>query len=178
MNASRTKGLVLVFTGDGKGKTTAALGAALRAAGQGFRVLILQFMKKKEDVGELMALGQTHLPIIVKQFGRRVFFRTRTCEAMDINIAHQGLAAFEEALAQDSYDLIVLDEINMAVHFGMLKVEEVLTALEKRPPHLHVILTGRNASDEILARADLVTEMKEVKHPYNQGIKGQKGIEY
>ena len=165
MGPPRRQGLIFVLTGKGKGKTSAALGMAVRAAGQGLRVLILQFMKM-------------NLPITIKQYGRRVFFKTRTCEPMDIYMAHQGLAAFEDALENGTYDLIILDEINMAIYFGMLEVKEVLRAIEKRPPELHLVLTGRYARKELLDIADLVTEMKEVKHHYNRGVNAQRGIEF
>lgn len=172
------RGLILVFTGDGKGKTTAALGMALRAAGHRLRVLILQFMKRTGNVGEIKALSMTNLPITIRQYGRRVFFKSRTCEPMDIHRAHQGLEAFREAMASRDYDLIVLDEINVAVHFGLLKIEEVMEAIGQKPPELHLVLTGRKAHDALLEVADLVTEMREVKHHYGLGIGSQKGIEY
>jgi cob(I)alamin adenosyltransferase len=172
------KGLLLVFTGDGKGKTTAAIGMALRAAGQGLNVLILQFMKRDTKIGELKALAQIGLPITLQQYGRRVFFRTRTCEAMDIHRAHQGLKAFENAMRGNAYDLIILDEINMATYFGLLSVAEVIEAIKQKPPELHLVLTGRNADQKLIEMADLVTEMREIKHPYHQGVFGQKGIEF
>lgn len=178
MGTGKGKGLILVYTGNGKGKSTIAFGQALRAAGQGMRVLILQFMKKRADTGEVKALAKTDLPITVKQFGRRVFFKTRTCEAMDIYMAHQGLEALKEAMASRAYDFIILDEINMALDFELLKIEEVMDVIEKRSPELHLALTGRNAKKEILDRADLVTEMVEIKHHYNQGVRAQKGIEF
>ena len=178
MKTWRHKGLISVLTGKGKGKTSAAFGMALRAAGQGMRVLILQFMKKREDTGEIKALEQTELPITIKQFGRRVFFKTRTCEPMDIHMAHQGLEAFLEAVESGAYDLIILDEINMAVDFDLLKLEEVMEVIAKRPDELHLILTGRNAKEAILEIADCVTEMKEIKHHYNKGIEAQRGVEF
>jgi cob(I)alamin adenosyltransferase len=178
MGTKKTQGLISVLTGNGKGKTTAALGIALRAAGHGMRVLILQFMKKRTNIGEIKALAKAHLPITVEQYGRRVFFKTRTCEAMDIHMANQGLEAFREAMTSGVYDLIILDEINMALDFELLKTEEVMEALEKRPPALHLVLTGRNAKKAILEIADCVTEMKEIKHHYNKGIHAQKGMEY
>ena len=178
MESRKVQGLIFVYTGNGKGKTTSALGMALRAAGQGMRVLILQFMKKQENIGEIKAIMNSDLPITIKQFGRRVFFKTRTCESMDIHMAHQGLEAFREAMVSRSYDLIILDEINMAIEFDLLKIEEVIEILEKRPPELHLIFTGRNAKKELLDIADLVTEMREIKHHYNQGVKAQKGIEF
>ncbi|MGD8227879.1 MAG: cob(I)yrinic acid a,c-diamide adenosyltransferase [Desulfobacteraceae bacterium] len=178
MKTRRHKGLISVLTGNGKGKTSAAFGMALRAAGQGMRVLILQFMKKREDTGEIKAMDQLGLPITIKQFGRRVFFKTRTCEPMDIHMAHIGLEAFLEAMESGAYDLIILDEINIAVDFHLLKLEEVMEAIAKKPDQLHLILTGRKAKKEILEIADCVTEMKEIKHHYNKGIKAQRGVEF
>jgi cob(I)alamin adenosyltransferase len=172
------KGLICVLTGAGKGKTTAALGAAVRAAGQGLKVLILQFMKRQSDVGELKALGNLNLPIEIRQFGRRVFFKSRACEPMDIYRANQGLQYFQQAMQSGYYDMIILDEINVAVYFGLLEFEDLKRCLEKKPPPLHVILTGRNAKDELIEMADMVTEMKEIKHHYNQGVRAQRGIEF
>ncbi len=178
MRTRKTQGLISVLTGNGKGKTTGAFGIALRASGHGMRVLILQFMKKRTNIGEIKALANTDLSITVKQFGRCVFFKTRTCEAMDIHMAHRGLEAFLEAMASRTYDLIILDEINMAMDFELLKTEEVKEAIRKRPAELHLVLTGRNAKKAILDIADCITEMVEIKHHYNQGIQAQKGIEF
>lgn len=172
------KGLIQVYCGNGKGKTTAALGAAQRAAGQGFRVLILQFMKKNKYIGEINALASAHLPIELKQFGRRVFFKSRTCEYIDILRAKKGLEAFKEAMESRNYDMIILDEINIAIYFGLLDGEEVCSLIAHKPSELHLILTGRNAPDKLIELADLVTEMREVKHPYYNGIPPQRGIEY
>ncbi len=172
------KGLLLIYTGEGKGKTTAALGLALRAAGQGLNVLILQFMKRNKKIGEFKALVKAGLPITMRQYGRRVFFRTRTCEPMDIYRAHQGLEAFKIAMKDNAYDLIVLDEINMAVHYGLLSIAEVVAAIEQKPPELHLVLTGRNANQKLIDMANLVTEMREIKHPYHQGVYAQRGIEF
>ena len=172
------KGMICVYCGRGKGKTTAALGTALRAAGQGFRVLILQFMKKKKNIGEVNALASAGLPIELKQYGSRLFFKSRTCEFIDILKARKGLEAFKEAMESCVYDMIILDEINIAIDFGLLDCEEVCRLIASKPPELHLILTGRNAPIELIELADLVTEMREVKHPYNHGIPAQKGIEY
>ena len=172
------KGLVLIHTGSGKGKTTAAFGLAFRALGQGFNVLILQFMKGQKNIGEIKALSRTDLPVEIKQFGRDVFFKSRTCELIDIYLATKGWKAFCEAMAGGRYDLIILDEIIMAIDFGLLKLEEVKEAIAQKPPELHLILTGRNAPAELIGMADMVTEMREIKHHYNQGVTAQKGIEY
>ena len=172
------KGLILIYTGDGKGKTTAAIGLALRAAGHGLRVLILQFMKDNKEIGELKGLANSGLPITLQQYGRRVFFKTRTCEPMDIYRAHQGLEAFKTAVDDKAYDLIVLDEINMAIHFGLLGLGQVVEALKQKPPELHLVLTGRKANQMLIDMADLVTEMREIKHHYRQGVIAQRGIEF
>lgn len=174
----RRNGLICVFTGNGKGKTSAALGTALRAAGQGLEVLILQFMKMQPNTGELKAVESFHLPIRIEQFGRPVFFKSRACELIDIYLASRGVAAFKNAMEGGRYDLIVLDEIVMAVHFGLVEWEDLKRLLHQKPPELHLILTGRNAWPELLEMADLVTDMQEVKHPYRLGVQAQAGIEY
>ena len=171
-------GLIIVNTGDGKGKTTAAFGLALRAAGQGFKVLIIQFMKGQENIGELDALTKCKLPIEVKRFGRPGFVQSRACEPLDIYLADRGLNLFRHVLPLSDYGMIILDEILVAIDFGLLKEKALLEVLEMRPPHMHVVLTGRNATRRILDMADLVTAMKEVKHPYKVGVKAQAGIEY
>ena len=171
-------GLVLINTGAGKGKTTAAFGLALRALGQGFKVLILQFLKGRANIGEITALTRTGLPVEIKHFGRAVFFKSRACEPIDIYLAAQGLAACREAMSSQRYDLIVLDEIIMAIDFGLLQLEEVKEAIALKPPELHLILTGRKAPAELIEMADLVTEMQEIKHPFRRGVAAQKGIEY
>ena len=174
----KRKGLICVYTGNGKGKTTAALGAAFRAAGQGLKVLILQFMKRQRNIGEIKALECTELPIELKQYGYRLFFKSRACEPIDILRAAQGLAAFQQAMESLTYDLIILDEINIAIDFGLIVFEEMRRLITRKPNELHLILTGRNAPRELIEMADLVTEMREVKHHYNQGVQAQKGIEY
>ena len=172
------KGLVIIHTGAGKGKTTAAFGLALRALGQGFRVLVLQFMKGRANIGEIKALSHIDLPLEIRQYGRAVFFKSRACEPIDIYLTAKGLAEFCEAMANGRYDLIILDEIIVAVDFGLLDLEDVKKAIAQKPSELHLILTGRNAPTDLIEIADLVTEMQEIKHPYNQGINAQKGIEY
>ncbi len=174
----RRKGLICIHTGNGKGKTTAAIGAAIRAAGQGLKVLILQFMKGQKNIGEMKAFAETSLPITLKQYGHAVFFQSRACEPIDIHKAHLGLQAFQKAMESEAYDLIVLDEINMAIDFGLLQIDEVMAVIKQKPPGLHLILTGRNAKKPLMEIADLVTEMKEIKHHYYKGVKAQKGIEF
>jgi cob(I)alamin adenosyltransferase len=172
------RGLIIVYTGRGKGKTTAAFGLALRAAGHGMRVLIVQFMKGQKEVGEMKAVTESNLQIDVIQAGRPGFVQSRTCEPLDMYMALEGLMAVEHAMENHAYKLIILDEINVAIHFGLLKVEEVLTVINKKPPGVHLVLTGRNAPEPILEIADIVTEMKNLKHCFTNGVAGQKGIEF
>jgi cob(I)alamin adenosyltransferase len=171
-------GLIIIFTGDGKGKTTAAFGLALRAAGQGLNVLIIQFMKGQNNIGEINALMNFRLPIEIKRFGREGFVQSRACESLDIHLAEQGMTFFRQALSGSEHDLIILDEILVAIDFGLLKEKALREVLLGRPPHLHIVLTGRNATPRILDLADLVTDMQDLKHPYNAGVKAQAGIEY
>jgi len=172
------KGLLILYTGNGKGKTTAALGLTIRAAGYGIPVLFLQFMKGQRQLGEIRAIEQMSLPIVFKQYGRPGFVQSRACEPLDILLAHQAIDEFHTHMVLGTFGMIVLDEIHVAVDFGLLKVSEVLPVLKKRPSHLHLVLTGRNAPREFIDLADMVTEMREVKHPYQKGIRAQKGIEY
>jgi cob(I)alamin adenosyltransferase len=171
-------GLIVVNTGNGKGKTTSAFGLALRAAGQGIKVLIIQFMKGQKNIGEIKALRKSDLPIDVKRFGRPGFVQSRASESLDIYLADKGLNHFRDALLHSDFGMIILDEILVAIDFELLSEKALCEILETRPPHIHIVLTGRNASDRILGMADLVTEMKEIKHPYKKGVKAQAGIEY
>ncbi|MCP4690774.1 MAG: cob(I)yrinic acid a,c-diamide adenosyltransferase [Desulfobacterales bacterium] len=176
--SSDRKGLVCIFTGDGKGKTTAALGMAIRASGQGLKVLILQFMKGIEHTGEILALKQCGLPIEIRQFGRVGFVQSRACEPLDRYLAHEGLKFFREKLENASHDMIVLDEILVAVSFGLLKIDELFDAISLKPEGVHLVMTGRRAPEALLEIADLATEMREIKHPYNSGVRARRGIEF
>ena len=171
-------GLVCIYTGNGKGKSTAAFGTALRAAGQGLKVLIVQFMKGKKNVGEINALKSCSLPIEIKQFGRAVLFQSRTCEAIDIKEAMCGIEAVLLAVESGSYDVIILDEVNVAIHFGLITADTVSEIIKNKPPALHLVLTGRCAPKRFSRIADLVTEMKEIKHPFSSGVQAQPGIEF
>lgn len=175
-----TKGLILVHTGDGKGKTTAGLGLALRAWGSGLRVLILQFIKGGWKYGELEAikrLGQLDGRIEIRPLGLGLM-RSDEDREKHIKAAAKALQESERMMVSGQYDLIIFDEINYAVKFGLISLDDVLALLDKKPEKLHVLLTGRDARPELIERADLVTEMKLVKHPYQQGIKAQQGIEF
>ena len=168
-------GLVQVYTGSGKGKTSAALGLALRAAGWGYRTFIGQFMKGQE-CGELKTASLLSRYIAIEQFGRPSLIREATPE--DIALAERGLRRIEEVLASGEYQIVVMDEICVAIHFRLVTTEDVLSVIERRPPGVELILTGRKAPQEILDSADLVTELVEVKHPHERGLAARRGIEY
>ncbi|MBL7063481.1 MAG: cob(I)yrinic acid a,c-diamide adenosyltransferase [Anaerolineae bacterium] len=172
---SETKGYVQVYTGDGKGKTSAALGLALRASGHGMRTYIGQFMKG-QIYGELEAL-RDHPYITIEQYGDVRCIRREEATSDHVAQARRGLERAREVMLSGQYDIVVLDEVNVTIWFGLLTVEEVLALLDERPEHVEVILTGRRAPQEIIERADLVTEMREVKHYYQQGVLARKGIE-
>lgn len=176
-------GLVIVHTGDGKGKTTAALGLAMRAWGDGLRVLILQFIKGGWRCGELNAIAALAKSdaggtIEVRQMGKGFTRKGDVDAAEHKRAAQEALAEARAAMTSGAWDLVILDEINYAVKFGLLGVSDVLALLDARPQTLHVVLTGRDAAPEVIARADLVTEMHLVKHPFSQGVKAQRGIEF
>ena len=175
MSHQLSKGYVQIYTGDGKGKTTAALGLALRASGHGMRTYVGQFMKG-QPYGELDAL-RDHPHITVEQYGDVRCIRREQVTPEHIAQARRGLERAREALLSGQYGLVVLDEVNVTVSFGLLTVDEVLSLLDARPAHVEVILTGRRAPRELIERADLVTEMREIKHYYRQGVTARKGIE-
>lgn len=170
------KGYIHVYTGTGKGKTTAALGLALRAAGAGLKVFIAQFIKKRK-CSEHRALERFKDLITVKQYGTG-FLKDKKPSKTAIEMAKKGLKDIKEALLSKLYDVIILDEINIAIHYKLLDVDEVINTLKSRPPGVEIVLTGRYADDRILEIADLVTEMKEIKQYYKKGVKARKGIEY
>ncbi|MGD2179188.1 MAG: cob(I)yrinic acid a,c-diamide adenosyltransferase [Anaerolineae bacterium] len=170
-----TKGYVQVYTGDGKGKTTAALGLALRASGHGLHTYIGQFMKGQR-YGELEAL-RDHPLITLEQYGDPRCIHREEVTTEHVAQAHQGLEQARKAMLSGDYDLIVLDEVNISIWFGLLETEDVLALLDQKPEHVEVVLTGRRAPQALIDRADLVTEMREVKHYYQQGAKARAGIE-
>jgi cob(I)alamin adenosyltransferase len=170
------QGLVIVNTGNGKGKSTAAFGTALRALGNGFSVLVVQFIKGKWKTGEQLAAQQLD-KFEFRPMGEGFTWDTKDRER-DIQVAMAAWSFARERIAAGETDLVVLDEINYAIDYGYVPLDEVLAALRSRPPHVHVILTGRNAKPELIELADLVTEMREIKHPYKKGIKAQRGIEW
>lgn len=171
------RGLVIIITGNGKGKTTAAFGQALRAIGEGYRICMIQFMKGRK-YGEVIA-GEKYLPnFTFYQFGRDDFVRQGNPDQADIDLAGQGLEKAREVIQQGKYDMVILDEINIAVRFNLIPEEAVLSLVRSRPPELDLILTGRYASDQLIATADTVSEVVEIKHHFNAGIKDRAGIEY
>jgi cob(I)alamin adenosyltransferase len=176
---SSRRGLILINTGPGKGKTTAALGTALRAAGNGMRVLVLQFLKGSWYYGELESIAALGPDFVIKQLGRG-FVKVGGAETdpEDLRLVHAAWAEAKAAIFSGEWDLIVLDEINYAISYDMLSPEEVADTLRQRPEMLHVILTGRSAHPTLVELADTVTEMREVKHAYQKGILAQRGIEF
>lgn len=173
------RGLILVNTGPGKGKTTAAMGTALRAVGNGMKVLMLQFLKGSWHYGELDAVKAFGDHFVMKQMGRG-FVKVGGAETdpEDIRMVAEAWEEARTAILSGRWDLIVLDEINYAISYGMLDPAKVVDTLKQRPEHVTVILTGRNAHASIVEAADTVTEMKQVKHAYEKGIMAQRGIEY
>jgi cob(I)alamin adenosyltransferase len=178
------KAYVQIYTGEGKGKTTAALGLALRALGAGLSVFLGQFIKgmRYSEIEALDRLSKAFprkdgSPALeVRQFGRGCFIR-RAPESADIEAAASGLAAAREAMLSGKWDLVILDEINVALSIGLLSEADVLGFLDERPETVELVLTGRGAPASLIERADLVTEMREVKHYYKQGVEARKGIE-
>lgn len=169
------QGYVQVYTGDGKGKTTAALGLALRAAGAGMTVFIGQFIKSAE-YSEIKALERFSDLITLKQFGRGCFIRGNPCQA-DIDVARQALDALHGALKSGDYDVVIADEANVAFKCKLISENDLLGLIDARPDHVELVLTGRGAPPAVVERADLVTEMKPTKHYYERGVLARRGIE-
>ncbi|MDD5062941.1 MAG: cob(I)yrinic acid a,c-diamide adenosyltransferase [Candidatus Marinimicrobia bacterium] len=169
------RGFIQVYTGDGKGKTTAALGLALRAAGAGLKVFIGQFVKGAE-YSEIKILRQLSENITVQQYGRRCFIKDQPDEE-DIRLAQNGLREMRKIIQSGDYDLVIFDEANIAVYFKLFSIDELLHVLQNRPEKVEVVITGRRADPKLIEIADLVTEMKEVKHYYQRGVAARAGIE-
>lgn len=170
-------GLIHLYTGDGEGKSITAFGLSLRALGHGYKVIIIQFMKGRKDIGEYKIRGRLGPKYEIYQFGREEFVNLEKPEPVDFELAQKGLVFAREALKR-SPRLLILDEINLAVAIGLLKLEDVLKLLDNIPSYTTVVLTGRMAPRELIDRADLVTEMREIKHPMKRGVPARKGIEY
>jgi len=166
-----------VYTGNGKGKTTAALGLALRAAGHGWRVLIVQFMKGDPNYGEVSASQQVRGLTLI-QTGLPTFVEKGNPGPEDLAEARRGLELAREALASDQYQMVVLDELNVAVDYGLVSLDDLLALVDSCPESVELVITGRGARPALLERAGLVSEVREVKHPYQKGIVSRIGIDY
>jgi cob(I)alamin adenosyltransferase len=172
-----TRGLVQVYTGNGKGKTTAALGLALRAAGHRFKVLIIQFLKGGIAYGELRAAKKLAPYLTLVSMGRKHFVNKNDPHPTDLRWAEKGWELAKRSVHSQKYQVVILDEINVAVKYGMIPLPELLTLMKSKPENVELVLTGRWAKPEVLRRADLVTEMKEIKHYYQKGIESRIGID-
>jgi cob(I)alamin adenosyltransferase len=179
MMADKTqeKGLIIVHTGKGKGKSTAAFGMVLRCIGHGKKVGVVQFIKGKWDTGERTVLERFPDQIEIKALGEGFTWETQD-RARDIAFARAGWEEGKRMIADESFDFVLLDEINIALRYDYLPIEEIIDFLKSKRPDLHVCLTGRNAKEELIAIADLVTEMEMIKHPFRDGVKAQAGIEF
>jgi cob(I)alamin adenosyltransferase len=170
------KGYIQVYTGNGKGKTTAALGLSLRAAGAGLKVFIAQFIKKRR-CSEHDIIGERFSDLItVKQFGEGLILK-RTPTQSDTKAAQKGLAEIRQAIESLEYDVVILDEANVAVHYHLLGLEDLLDIMQKKPEGVELVITGRYADEKVIEKADLVTEMREIKHYKEKEIKARRGIE-
>jgi cob(I)alamin adenosyltransferase len=170
------KGYIQVYTGNGKGKTTAALGLALRAAGAGKKVFIGQFVKGM-SYAEIKIIKSALPAIVLKQYGRTCFIHQKP-EQADIDAARRGLLEMSEIIRSEEFDIVVMDEVTIALHFGLFSTDELIGILKSKPFSTEIIITGRYAPEKIIELADLVTEMKEVKHYYNLGVEAREGIEF
>jgi cob(I)alamin adenosyltransferase len=178
MKAHRLEtGLVQVYTGDGKGKTSAALGLALRAVGRGLKIYIIQFIKGGFDYGELYVVPQLS-NLELKAFGRGRFITEKPPKEEDVRLAREAFEFAKKIVVGGEYDVVVLDEVNVALGLKLIDMDDVVRLVKSKPKHVELVLTGRNAPAEIIELADLVTEMKEVKHPFRKGVPPRKGIEY
>jgi len=169
--------MLQVYTGQGKGKTTAALGLALRSVGAGKKVLLIQFLKDGRS-SETRAIKKYLANFRVESFGRRVFLNERNLTKKDFELVRQGFDLARQAVQSRKYNLIILDEVNVAVSLRLLKKEDLISFVKKGTNRIEIVVTGRQASREIVRLADLVTEMKETKHYFKKGLKARKGIEY
>ncbi len=171
------KGLVQVYTGNGKGKTTAALGLALRAVGREFKVCMIQFLKGGGPYGEQLAAEKLAPYLTIIQTGRNGWTRKGNVLPEDVEMARKALSLANAALTGNDYDLVILDEINNAVHYGLISVDDVLSLIQCKPDTVELVLTGRNAHEKVIEAADLVTEMRDIKHYYKKGVQARDGIE-
>jgi cob(I)alamin adenosyltransferase len=171
------KGYVQVYTGKGKGKTTASLGLAVRAAGHGLKTVIIQFMKGWIDYGELAGVRMLAPHVEIHQAGRDTFINRKKPDPEDVRLALEGWKLAKEIISARQADIVVLDEVNCAMDFGLLPIREVLEAIKGKPDGMELVLTGRGAPPEIIEAADLVTEMREIRHYYSKGVDARVGVE-
>lgn len=169
--------MIHVYTGEGKGKTTAAFGLALRAVGSGKKVVVVQFLKGRKDVGEYK-MGNKLQGMEVHQFGRPDFVDPLKPLPIDFELAQEGLRFAKKCMEEKPPDLLILDEVNVALKFGLLKVNDVLALMRNAPVKMELVLTGRHAPAEVIEKADLVTEMKEISHPFEEGVPAREGVEF
>lgn len=169
--------MIQVYTGDGKGKTTAALGQALRALGHGMKVYMIQFMKGR-TYGELITADSCLPEFTIVMSGRDEFVKKGEPEEIDVRMAREGFELAKQVVEEEKYHMLILDEINVAIDYGLLPLQEVLDFLRSCPRDMEIVCTGRYAPQELIDLADLVSEVKEVKHHYQQGVKMRKGIEH
>lgn len=173
---SLEKGLIHIYTGNGKGKTTAAIGLGVRACGNGLKVYMIQFMKGRRysEIDSIDSLKN----FSVVQFGRDEFVSKENPEQIDIDLAQKGLDHTKEIIKKGQYDVVILDEINVAVDYKLIAVDEVLKLMDEKPSHMELVLTGRYSHPEMVKYADVVSEILEIKHPYQNGIQSRKGIDW
>lgn len=171
------KGLLIVNTGNGKGKTTAALGLLLRALGHGFKICVVQFIKGSRIPGELKAVKRFSDLMEFHVFGKGFTWKSKDIQE-DRATAREGWDFAKKAIDSGNFNIVILDELTYLVRYGFVQEDEILKSLKDRPPGVHIVVTGRDASPGLLELADLVTEMKEIKHPYRTGLKALKGIEF
>ena len=175
--AQQEKGLLIVYTGAGKGKTTAALGMAIRCLGHGMNVAVVQFIKGVIDTAEERILKSFGQQVVFLRMGEGYTWETQDRER-DMQVAQTAWAEVEKFLQDPSFGMVILDELNIAIHHEYVSLQQVLAAVAQRSPMLHVVITGRGAKPELIEAADLVSEMKMIKHPFRNGIKAQKGVEF
>jgi len=180
MEQDEKAGLVIIFTGDGKGKTTAALGICLRAVGHGLKAVIVQFIKGSWKYGELEAIKKfsPNIEIYQKGLGYVGIKGDRYDRSEHIKAASKALEFARELMLSGKYDILILDELNLAVSLKLLDIEDILKFIEQKPEKMDIVITGRNADEKLIEKADLVTEMKEIKHPFQKGVMARKGIDY
>jgi cob(I)alamin adenosyltransferase len=170
-------GLIQIYTGNGKGKSTAAFGLALRASGRGLKTIIIQFLKQGNCYGEHFAIKKIE-NIEIKSFGKPEFVNLKNPSMEDVELAKKAFEFSKETINCGKYNIVILDEINIAVHYKLIQLNEIIDLLKNKPKHVEVVLTGRSAPKELIEIADLVSEVVDIKHPYQKGIGAREGIEY